>query len=374
MPKENSVIPTTSNVIPAKAGIQYKSFFRNLTNWYAKNKRDLPWRRTKDPYKIWVSEIMLQQTTVNTVIPYYNRWIETFATIHDLAQAPLQKVLKQWQGLGYYNRVKNLHKASLILIKEYDGILPKDPKVIRSLPGFGPYTTGSVLSIAYDIPLTIIDANVRRVVMRLLALPGDADTKQDKKVNEFLLKVLPNKVVGDFNQALMELGALVCRSKEPVCSLCPVKKYCQAYKMGTQEIIPQVKKKIIKDVYAVIAIIKKGNNYYIQKRPSKGLLADLWEFPGGKIEAGESKKKALARELNEELGVRLKSSKHLFNVRHFYTQFRINLSVFACSLDDEVKLDATHRWVSFKNFSKYPMPSGSAKIIEKLILLDNQNY
>jgi len=374
MPKENSVIPTTSNVIPAKAGIQYKSFFRNLTNWYAKNKRDLPWRRTKDPYKIWVSEIMLQQTTVNTVIPYYNRWIETFATIHDLAQAPLQKVLKQWQGLGYYNRVKNLHKASLILIKEYDGILPKDPKVIRSLPGFGPYTTGSVLSIAYDIPLTIIDANVRRVVMRLLALPGDADTKQDKKVNEFLLKVLPNKVVGDFNQALMELGALVCRSKEPVCSLCPVKKYCQAYKMGTQEIIPQVKKKIIKDVYAVIAIIKKGNNYYIQKRPSKGLLADLWEFPGGKIEAGESKKNALARELNEELGVRLKSSKYLFNVRHFYTQFRINLSVFACSLDDEVKLDAIHRWVSFKNFSKYPMPSGSAKIIEKLNLLDNQNY
>jgi len=373
MPKENSVIPTTSNVIPAKAGIQYKSFFRNLTNWYAKNKRDLPWRRTKDPYKIWVSEIMLQQTTVNTVIPYYNRWIETFATIHDLAQAPLQKVLKQWQGLGYYNRVKNLHKASLILIKEYDGILPKDPKVIRSLPGFGPYTTGSVLSIAYDIPLTIIDANVRRVVMRLLALPGDADTKQDKKVNEFLLKVLPNKVVGDFNQALMELGALVCRSKEPVCSLCPVKKYCQAYKMGTQEIIPQVKKKIIKDVYAVIAIIKKGNNYYIQKRPSKGLLADLWEFPGGKIEAGESKKNALARELNEELGVRLKSSKYLFNVRHFYTQFRINLSVFACSLDDEVKLDAIHRWVSFKNFSKYPMPSGSAKIIEKLNLLDKKN-
>ena len=373
MPKENSVIPTTSNVIPAKAGIQYKSFSRNLTNWYAKNKRDLPWRRTKDPYKIWVSEIMLQQTTVNTVIPYYNRWIETFATIHDLAQAPLQKVLKQWQGLGYYNRVKNLHKASLILIKEYDGILPKDPKVIRSLPGFGPYTTGSVLSIAYDIPLTIIDANVRRVVMRLLALPGDADTKQDKKVNEFLLKVLPNKVVGDFNQALMELGALVCRSKEPVCSLCPVKKYCQAYKMGTQEIIPQVKKKIIKDVYAVIAIIKKGNNYYIQKRPSKGLLADLWEFPGGKIEAGESKKNALARELNEELGVRLKSSKYLFNVRHFYTQFRINLSVFACSLDDEVKLDAIHRWVSFKNFSKYPMPSGSAKIIEKLNLLDKKN-
>jgi len=338
----------------------------DLTNWYAKNKRDLPWRRTKDPYKIWISEIMLQQTTVSTVIAYYERWIKTFPTLHDLAKAPLQTVLKQWQGLGYYNRVKNLHKAALVLIKEHKGILPKDPQVIRSLPGFGPYTTGSVLSIAYDIPLTIIDANVRRVVMRLLALQGVADTKQDLKVNEFLLKVLPAKGVGDFNQALMELGALVCRAQGPLCLSCPLNKYCQAYKKNKQEFIPQTKKRVIKNIKAVIAIIKKGDNYFIQKRPSKGLLADLWEFPGGEIEAGESKKKALARELNEELGVKLKSSKYLFDVKHFYTQFRVNLSVFACSLENGPKIDATHRWVSFKNLSKYPMPSGSAKIIKKL--------
>ena len=357
MPKKKIVIP---------AAHDFKSFSQDLTHWYAKNKRDLPWRHTKDPYKIWVSEIMLQQTTVNTVIAYYERWIKTFPTIHDLGKAPLQAVLKQWQGLGYYNRAKNLHKASLTLIKEYRGVLPQDPKVIRSLPGFGPYTTGSVLSIAYDIPLTIIDANVRRVVMRLLALPGVADTKQDLKVNEFLLKVLPARGVGDFNQALMELGALVCRAKEPVCVLCPVKEYCQGYKRSTQEIIPQAKKKIIKDIQAVIAIIKKGNNYFIQKRPSKGLLADLWEFPGGKVKTGESKKKALARELNEELGVQLKSSRHLFDVKHYYTQFRVNLFVFNCSLNNTPKIDATHKWVSFKNFSKYPMPSGSAKIIEKL--------
>ena len=342
-----------------------KLFARDLTHWYANNKRDLPWRRTKDPYKIWISEIMLQQTTVNTVIAYYERWIKTFPTIHGLAKAPLQTVLKQWQGLGYYNRARNLHKAARMLIKEYRGIIPKDPQVVRSFSGFGPYTTGSVLSIAYDIPLTIIDANVRRVVMRLLALQGAADTKQDKKINEFLLKVLPKKGVGDFNQALMELGALVCRAKEPLCISCPLTKYCQAYKEGKQEIIPQTKKKIIKDIQAVIAIIKKGDNYFIQKRPLKGLLADLWEFPGGKIKAGESKVKALTRELNEELGVQVRSSKHLFDVKHFYTQFRVNLSVFACSLDKEPKIDPTHKWVSFKNFSKYPMPSGSAKIIEK---------
>ncbi len=350
-----------------------KNFARDLTHWYGNNKRDLLWRSTKDPYKIWVSEIMLQQTTVNTVIAYYERWIKTFPTVHDLAKAPLQTVLKQWQGLGYYNRVKNLHKAARILINEHQGILPKDCQLIRSLPGFGPYTTGSVLSIAYDIPLTIIDANVRRVVMRLLALPGFADIKQDKKINEFLLKVLPKKGAGDFNQALMELGALVCRAKGPLCISCPLTNHCQAYKENKQEVIPQTKKKLIKDIQAVIAIIKKGNDYFIQKRPSKGLLADLWEFPGGKVKPGESKKKALIRELNEELGVQLKSSKHLFDVKHFYTQFKVNLSVFSCSLDKEPKIDATHRWVSFKDFSKYPMPSGSAKIIEKLkILLTNK--
>jgi A/G-specific adenine glycosylase len=365
--KSSTVIPAPTEAWgQAKAGIHYKLFSHVLTNWYHQHKRDLPWRRTKDPYKIWISEIMLQQTTVSTVIAYYERWIKTFPTVHDLAKTPLQAVLKQWQGLGYYNRAKNLHKAALILINEHKGILPKDPQTIRSLPGFGPYTTGSVLSIAYDIPLTIIDANVRRVVMRLLALPGVADTKQDPKINEFLLKVLPDQGVGDFNQALMELGALVCRSKEPICILCPVAKYCQAYKEGRQEIIPETKKKIIKDIQAVIAIIKKGDNYFIQKRPSEGLLADLWEFPGGKIKAGESKKKALDRELNEELGVHLKSSKHLFDVKHFYTQFRVNLFVFSCELCDEPKTDDTRQWVSFKNFSKYPMPSGSAKIIEKL--------
>lgn len=343
-----------------------KNFARDLTIWYSKNKRDLPWRHTKDPYKIWVSEIMLQQTTVSTVIAYYERWIKTFPTVHDLARAPLQTVLKQWQGLGYYNRVKNLHKAAHVLIREHKGILPQDPQFIRSLPGFGPYTTGSVLSIAYDIPLTIIDANVRRVVMRLLALQGAADTKQDPKVNEFLLKVLPQRSVGDFNQALMELGALVCRAKEPVCISCPVSKYCQAYKTGRQEFIPQTTKKVIKNIQAAIGIIKKDDQYFIQKRPSKGLLADLWEFPGGKIKPGESKKKALARELNEELGVQVESSAHLFDVKHFYTQFRVTLSVFTCLLDREPKIDATHKWVNFKSFSKYPMPSGSAKIIEKL--------
>ena len=343
-----------------------KTFAPTLLGWYNRHKRDLPWRRTKDPYKIWVSEMMLQQTTVAAVIPYYERWFMEFPTVHALAQAQIQKVLKVWQGLGYYARARNLHKASQIVSKEHKGTLPKDPVLVRALPGFGPYSTGSVLSIAYDMPLTIIDANVRRVVMRLLALPGKADAKQDKAVEEFLDKVLPQKSVGDFNQALMELGALVCRNKEPLCILCPVSKFCQAYKEGKQEIIPQPKERIIKDVSAVIAIIEKDGKYFIQKRPAKGLLADLWEFPGGKVEKGESGSKALEREIKEELGIGIKSAKHLFDVTHFYTQFRVSLSVHSCRVDNWPRTDAVHKWVDLKTMHKYPMPSGSAKIVEQL--------
>ena len=343
-----------------------KSFTSELVGWYDKHKRDLPWRRTKDPYHIWVSEIMLQQTTVNAVIPYYQRWINTYPTVFDLARAPLQKVLKSWQGLGYYNRAKNLHKAAAMVASDYQGQLPQDPHLVRRLPGFGPYTTGSVLSIAYDKSLVIIDANVRRLVMRLLAIKAHADIKQDKTIEHFLNKVLPLKKAGDFNQALMEMGALVCRNKEPLCSLCPLKKFCKAYALGIQEIIPTPKKKIIQDIHAVIAIIERQGKYLIQKRPSHGLLADLWEFPGGKIKPGESKMEALKRELREELKVELGCAKHLFDLKHFYTQFRVNLSVFACQFKNYPLAHGQRKWVSMGDFRRYPMPSGSAKIVDHL--------
>jgi len=343
-----------------------RTFSPALLAWYNQHKRDLPWRRTKDPYKIWVSEIMLQQTTVNAVIPYYERWFRSYPTVRHLASADIAHVLKTWQGLGYYARARNLHKAAQTVVQEHKGVLPADPALVRALPGFGPYSTGAVLSIAYDLPLTIIDANVRRVVMRLLALPGHATTAQDKTVAGFLGKVLPRKKAGDFNQALMELGAVVCRSKEPLCILCPVRKFCRAYKLGKQEIVPVPKKRVIKDISAAIAIIENRGKYFIQKRPPTGLLADLWEFPGGKVAAGESRQQALARELKEELGVTLRSSKHLFDVRHFYTQFRVNLAVFSCRVSPWPQADARHAWASLKATHKYPMPSGSARIVERL--------
>lgn len=346
-------------------------FAKTLTAWYRKNARDLPWRRTKDPYKIWISEVMLQQTTVAAVIPYFETWLHVFPTVKDLAEAPLQKVLAQWQGLGYYNRARNLHRAAQMVVADHDGRLPADPEVVRKLPGFGPYTTGAVLSIAFDQKLPIIDANVRRVVMRILSIEGEADTKHDKLVLDYLLKVFPDKDIGDFNQGLMELGALVCRSKEPLCGQCTVSKFCRAYKEGKQEIIPAPKKRTITYVDAVIAIIEHEGKYFIQKRPSKGLLADLWEFPGGKIEAGETAKEAIIREVREEIGVSPKSVKHLFDVQHFYTQFRVKLSVWRFEPVTLPSTDLTHKWLSPKDFHKYPMPSGSAKIVERIFLKKN---
>lgn len=346
--------------------IMLRHFSKKIISWYHKSARDLPWRRTKDPYKIWISEVMLQQTTVNAVIPYYERWIKEFPTVQSVAQAPLQRILKSWQGLGYYSRAKNIHKAAQIICKEYQGKLPDDPERIRKLPGFGPYTTGAVLSIAFNKRYPIIDANVRRVIMRFLAIEGFADTSQDKPILEFLEKVLPQKEMSSFNQALMELGALVCRNREALCLLCPVRNDCLGYQKGIQEIIPTPKKKEIKNIEVAIGILKKDGRYFIQKRPSKGLLADLWEFPGGKIEKGENPQEALRRELKEETGIEINSADHFMDLVHFYTQFRVNLRVFLCQPQFPLKEDNTHRWVTLAQLKSFPMPSGSAKIVDRL--------
>ena len=253
---------------------KYFGFSKKLLLWYRKNKRDLPWRKTKDPYKIWISEMMLQQTTIKTVIPYFNRWIKRFPTIKDVAKSSEQEILRLWQGLGYYNRAKNIKKTADIIVSSFKGIFPQKYDLLKKLPGFGPYTTGAVLSIAFDQRVPIIDANVRRVIMRILNFQGSANPKQDPQIHKFLSKILPDKDIRDFNQSLMELGALVCQSKNPQCFLCPLKLYCQAYKTGQQEIIPKPKKQIVKKIDAVIAIIMNKNKFFIQKRPSYGLLAD----------------------------------------------------------------------------------------------------
>jgi len=344
-------------------------FRQRLMRWYRAHRRELPWRATRDPYCIWISEVMLQQTTVLVVVPYYKRWIERFPGVEALARADLQTVLKEWQGLGYYQRARNLHSAAQIILQQHKGEIPRDHNTLISLPGFGPYTTAAVLSIAFDLPYPVLDANVRRVCMRLMGLHGQADTGKDKAIQQFLEPHLPKRAMGAFNQALMELGALVCRSRNPACLVCSVTEFCRAYAAGEQEIIPRPKKISYTKLDAVLAVIQEGDRYLIQKRPDIGLLAGLWEFPGGKLETGETPEQALCREVQEELGVEVIDARFLTTVEHAYTQFRVTLHAFACRLSEPPRLrKGTHRWVTLRGMRRYPFPSGSVRFIRFLEL------
>lgn len=344
----------------------HSSFSKNLMLWYQRSARSLPWRETEDPYKIWISEVMLQQTTVNAVIPYFERWIKRFPDVKSVARSSQQTILKHWQGLGYYSRARNIHATANIITKVHKGVFPSDFEILRKLPGFGPYTTGAVLSIAFDQRQPIIDANVRRVVMRQLKLPGPADARHDKTIGDFLLRVMPQKGNRYFNQALMELGALICRPLNPLCLSCPVSKTCLAYQEGMQDVIPTPKKQVIKDVSASIAVIVDKKKYFIQRRPPKGLFADLWEFPGGKVEPGEKPQEALHREIKEELAIEIEVLEPLPKLVQYYTQFKAVLNIWLCRPLQPPQVDQTHKWVSLKELAKYPMPSGSARIVEYL--------
>lgn len=343
------------------------SFQRKLLLWYKQHHRKLPWRKNRNPYTIWVSEVMLQQTTVQAVLPYYSEWIKTFPDIQSLSQAPLRRILKAWQGLGYYQRAKNLHKASKIIVDNFNGYLPQEYKELNKLPGFGPYITAAVLSLAFDKLFPVVDANVRRIIMRLKGVRGEADPKNDKVLLDFLAPYFPQKRTGVFNQAMMELGALVCRPKNPYCLLCPLSDYCQAYKDGKQEVIPLPKKRNYRKIETVVAIIRKNGRFLIQKRPSRGLLADLWEFPGGKTKPGETLEEALHREIKEELNAEIQSEKLLIRVQHSYTQFQVSLYAYDCHLKKDPRMNKNlHRWVTLRGMQRYPFPSGSAKIIKFL--------
>ncbi len=342
-------------------------FQKKLEHWYSTHHRKLPWRLTRDPYKVWISEIMLQQTTVKAVIPYYNRWLELFPDMKTLSKAPLQKVLKAWQGLGYYQRARNLHQASKIIVETHGGQIPREYEELKRLPGFGSYTTAAVLSFAYDKPYPVMDANVRRVVMRLMRMHRKTSSKNDKELLRFMTPLLPKKRIGTYNQALMELGALICRPKNPLCLLCPIPDFCQAYKAGEQEIIPHPRERSYKKIEAVVGIIQKEGKFLIQKRPPDGLLAGLWEFPGGKMKKNEKPEESLRREIKEELGVNATPGKLLTTVQHAYTQFQVKLYAFSCSLESESLVRRKNlRWVTLKGMRRLPFPTGSARIVKYL--------
>ncbi|WP_013321509.1 A/G-specific adenine glycosylase [Gloeothece verrucosa] len=341
-----------------------------LLSWYQKHHRDLPWRNQRNPYYIWVSEVMLQQTQVATVIPYFHRWLERFPTIDDLAQAELQPVLKAWEGLGYYARARNLHKAAKLIIKNYNGFFPNSLAEVLSLPGIGRTTAGGILSAAFNQPVSILDGNVKRVLSRLIALsvPPSQALPQLWALSDHILD--PDNP-RDFNQALMDLGATVCTRANPKCDQCPWQGYCQAYNKGIQSRLPMREEStpIPHKRIGVAVIYNHQEEILIDRRPTDKLLGGLWEFPGGKIEADETVSDCIKREILEELAIEIEVGEHIITVDHAYTHFRVSLFVHACRyLGGEPQPIGCEeiRWVKLDELDQFPFPKANIKIIEAL--------
>ena len=356
-----------------------------LLDWYASHARRLPWRVQDSsgvnadstsgdiPYKVWVSEIMLQQTRVETVIPYYTKWIERFPTIAVLADVSQQEVLAAWEGLGYYARARNLHRAAQQVMKEYDGALPAETQALRKLPGIGRYTAGAIASIAFGKDEPVLDGNVRRVLARYFNVTEPVQSSEgERKFWALAAENLPHGRAGDFNQALMDFGATICTPGEPACNRCPLVKNCQAFALGVQNERPVSLPKQATPHYTVAAAaIFRLGRVLITLRPQDGLLGGMWEFPGGKLQPGEDLVSCLQREICEELGVDIDVGGTLGKYRHAYTHFKVTLHAFRCSLvnaDEPRPLQADDlRWVSIVDLDEYPMGKLDRKISDRLI-------
>ncbi|WP_376792759.1 A/G-specific adenine glycosylase [Thermoflexus sp.] len=342
-----------------------------LLRWYAANRRDLPWRRQRDPYAIWVAEVMLQQTRVETAISYYERFLTRFPNVHELAAAPLEEVLKAWEGLGYYARARHLHRAARLLVEKYGGEFPQTFKEWRRLPGVGPYIAAAVLSIAFGQDLPAIDGNAIRVLARLAAMEEDPRRPAGRQRLQTLAEqLLPSGRAGDFNQALMDLGATLCTPKAPRCSECPIQMFCAAFRQGKPEAFPvRTPRRRLPHYDVTAGIIQDGDRVLIAQRPPQGMLGGLWEFPGGKVEPGEGLEDCLKRELQEELGIEVKVEEPVMTIRHTYTHMRITLHVFRCRWIGGTPQPigcADVRWVPIAELERYPFPNTDRKIVERL--------
>jgi A/G-specific adenine glycosylase len=338
---------------------------RRLLAWYDANRRDLPWRRTKDPYRIWIAEVMLIQTQVDTAIPYYQRFAERFPDAATLAAAELDEVLKTWEGLGYYARARNLHSAAGIVVERHGGLLPREVKNLRALPGVGAYVAAAICAIAFDGQVLAIDGNVRRVMSRLLDLP---------EPKEFDLTAAGTPLVqerpGDVNQALMDLGSVICTPRSPSCAECPLENLCRARAEGTVEERPRRRPRRKRPHYDIaVGVVWRDDHILIAKRPADGLLGGLWEFPGGKPEAGESLEAAVVREIGEELAVEVEPGEKIAAVNHAYSHFEITLHAYHCRYRTGTPSPIgcqEFAWVKPEQLDRYAFPAANRRVLEHL--------
>ena len=350
----------------------YQDFREALLDWFGRYRRDLPWRQIDDPYCIWVSEVMLQQTQVKKVVDYYEKFIDRFPSVTDLAVAPLQDVLKVWEGLGYYARARNLHKAAQIIVNELDGEIPTDYTTFRKLPGVGDYSAAAVQSIAFNAPYAAVDGNIKRVLARLFLMEAPInDAKSAKLFQQKADALLEPNEPGLFNQAVMELGAIICRPQSPACLVCPVNAFCEAFDATRQAEFPKRRetKPTPEHHLAVGVIYNTSGEVLLTQRQLDGLLGGLWEFPNGQIAEGETAENACVRNIAEVVNLSVTNLRYLTRVRHVYTHFKIVVDVFQCDYaSGEVVLNGPKdaKWVTVAALRDYPLPRATHKFLNEL--------
>lgn len=345
---------------------------RRLLDWYRANRRELPWRGASDPYAVWLSEVMLQQTRVETVRPYFRRFLDAFPAISDLAAADLQTVLKMWEGLGYYARARNFHEAARRVAEEFDGRVPDRWDEFKSLPGVGEYIASAVLSIAFGRPRAVVDGNVKRVLARLFRVDAPVNRSPAEKIfRELSRQLLDVEHPGDSNQAIMELGALVCVPRNPACGGCPLSEECRAFRADAVSDYPRrEKKKAIPLRVESAGVLRRDGRIFVVRRPPEGLLGGLWELPTIPAAKGETPHEALPRRFREEFGIRsVAVAEFLGTVRHVYTHFRLELHAFRCVYTGDAPLpgdaDST-RWIDPGDPGELPFHGAALKMLSLL--------
>ena len=345
-----------------------------LLAWFDVHKRDLPWRRTSDPYRIWVSEIMLQQTQVDRVIEYYERFLDAFPTVQGLAEAGIDDVLRQWEGLGYYSRARNLLAAAQTIVVEHGGEFPSTFEEVRALPGVGEYTAGAVLSIAFGERVPAPDANAIRVIARLFAVAGDVSKGEARRaVIARAADAVPGDRPGDFNQALMELGALICIAGRPGCLICPLTEVCAAKSRGLQDSIPPPKSQAVREVAAVAGVVQDGRRVLVARRPLDGKWGGLWEFPNTHLATDEEPVSALREHLCRAFGLKVQVGEELAAFTYGVMNRRVPLTVLSCALESGDATASEHdeaRWATIAELAEIALPSPHRTIAEMLLATD----
>ncbi len=349
-------------------------FSRKLLDWYSAHARELPWRTHPDPYAVWISEIMLQQTRVEMVIPYFQRWMEHFPSVFELAAAPRQDVLNLWEGLGYYARARNLHRAARVIIADHAGELPREAQALQTLPGIGRYTAAAIASIASGQDEAALDGNIRRVLSRVFNVVEPArSTAGERLLWQLAEDNLPSGFAGEYNQAIMDLGAAICTPASPDCANCPVVDLCLARELSIEEQRPvKTPKTPIPHHTVAAAVIRRNGQVFIAQRPDDGLLGGMWEFPGGKTEPGENLDACLKREICEELGVDIEVGDPFGVYEQAYTHFKITLHAFECLLNSGTPVAHEHteiRWIKPAELVAFPMGKIDRQIAERLMAL-----